>query len=329
MALGLLLACQPSGPDAPFETYLSMLGATLSVAPPNPQLTRTSPPPLAESVQLDIPASHLDGLDFLALSGCTLQATVLKRNSSLGRAAKPSQRLLLELEYLDRAPACISHLRGGNNDTLADLLEETWQQQQAQLPALIFNATLGSDEYRAFWLAAPAPGQYPRVSRRATAVALAAINKQTRRWLDGDYQAQNRALELLLSEVAGGDAGALLQALSRQDDWLATANLMLKQRAVHSPLCLAEKRDAAAAILPTVMRKYFIGVLEPRAARLDRRYHQLLPPIAALEAQLAAVLPQPYRHWMDDRNQRFVILATAPHRHLDQLDHVPQVCATH
>ena len=328
MALAALLACQPRGPDASLETYLSMLGATLSVAPADSQFTRASPPPLVESVTLDIPTSHLDGLDFLALSGCSVQATISKRDTSLGRKAKASQRLLLALEYLRLAPLCINRLHDNDNEALADLLQDAWQQQKDQLPALIFNATLGSDEYRAFWLGVPAPGDYPRSRPGAAAAALRTIDHQTLRWLDGDYQAQNRDLELLLSEVAGGNGGALLRALSHQNDRLATANLMLGQRLARSSRCLAGKPDVAVVLLSTVIRKYFTAVLEPRAARLDRRYHQLLSPIAALEAQLAAGLPQPYRLWMDDRNQHFVTLATAPHRHLDQLDQIWQACAT-
>jgi hypothetical protein len=188
----------------------------LSVAAP--AINPAPAPPRSAELLLDIPSDGLDKLDFLALSRCAVQATIIKRNSSLGRQAKPSQRLLLELEYLRLAAPCITHLRGSDNAALADLLAEAWQLRREQLPALIFNATLGSDEYQAFWLAAPAPGQYPRVSRKVAAAALDAINNHTRRWLGGDYQAQNRDFEILLGEVAGGNGGALLQACADRTD---------------------------------------------------------------------------------------------------------------
>lgn len=215
--LMLLAACQPAGPDAPFATYLASLVAALSVAAP--AINPAPAPPRSAELLLDIPSDGLDKLDFLALSGCAVQATIIKRNSSLGRLAKPSQRLLLELEYLRLAAPCITYLRGSDNEALADLLEDAWQLRREQLPALIFNATLGSDEYQAFWLAIPAPGQYPRVSRAVAAAALDAINNHTHRWLGGDYQAQNRDFEILLGEVAGGDGGALLQARTDRTDW--------------------------------------------------------------------------------------------------------------
>ncbi len=325
--LTLLPGCQPNGPDATFETYLRKLGAALELAMPAAATTSVSQPPPPGEMQLDLPGDSLDRLDFMALSGCAVQATVLKRNSSLGRLAKPSQRLLLELEYLRLAPACITQLRSSNNDALADVLEEAWQRRREQLPALIFNATLGSDEYHAFWLATPAPGQYPHVSRSATAAALSAINHHIRRWLGGDYQAHNRDLEVLLSEVAGGDGGALLQALSRQHDWLATANLMLERHMAHGPLCFKQERDSAAAQPSTLTDRYYNSEIPARTAKINGRYHQLLPPIAALEAQLSSAMPQAYRSWMEARNQHLAQFANAPRQHLKRLSLAQQSCA--
>ena len=43
--------------------------------------------------------------------------------------------------------------------------------------------------------------------------------------------------------------------------------------------------------------------------------------------QLNSALPQPYHRWIDDRNQRFVELASASCHHLKQLKRVQQPCA--
>ena len=215
----LLDGCQPAEPDPPLEVYLSRTGSVQSIAPSD----EFKVPPVVADLQLPIPWGTLDTLDLVSLSGCTVQATIGKRNSSLGRYAKPSQRLLLELEYLQLAPPCVDLLRDHNN-TLANVLDAAWRHRQKQLPALIFNATLGSDEYRSFWLAPRAPGDYPVVSLAAAVSALKRINRHVRRWLSGDYQAQNRDFEVLLSQVAGGDAGALLHALHTQSSGVLTAD---------------------------------------------------------------------------------------------------------
>ena len=203
----LLDGCQPTEPDTPFEVYLSRTDSARSITLPD----RLKVPPVTVDLQLNIPWGTLDTLDLVNLSGCTVQATIGKRNSSLGRYAKPSQRLLLELEYLRLAPHCIDLLRE-RHWALANVLDAAWHQRQLQLPALIFNATLGSDEYRSLWLNPGVPAAYPPVSHSAAVSALDRINRDVCRWLSGDYQAQNRNFEVSLSEVAGGGAGALLNA---------------------------------------------------------------------------------------------------------------------
>ena len=205
-SLTWLAGCQPTGPDSSFEIYLHKLGTALSTASPAHKTTDLPPLPRADDLKLEVSSDVDGGIDFLDLSGCAVQSTFIKQNSSLGRQAKPSQRLLLELEYLRLAPPCINRLRNKKNTALAETLEQAWRSGRQQLPALILNATLGSDEYRAFWLTAPAPGGYPRVDPEVAAAALQSINHHVVRLLNGDYQAHNRNFELLLSEVAGGES---------------------------------------------------------------------------------------------------------------------------
>jgi hypothetical protein len=196
----LLPGCPSSEPNAPPATTSSL----------------AAQPPIPRVLQLHIPGDDLDTLDFLDVRGCAVQATIIKRSSSLGRHAKPSQRLLLELEYLKLAPPCITLLRDRNNQATADRLAHAWQRRWEQLPTLVFNATLGSEEYSAFWIAATGPGGYLPVDHDVTLSALHAINEHLRRWQKHDFDMQNREFELLLSEVAGGN-GAALRATGPSD----------------------------------------------------------------------------------------------------------------
>ncbi len=326
-SLVLLGGCQAESPEARFHNYLDRLATALSIAATTPEFTPTPRPPRSGKLRLEIPSDSLDTLDFLALSGCAVQVTIGKRNSSLGRMAKSSQRLLLELEYLRLAPDCISHLRDSSKDTLADLLEQSWRHKQEQLPALIFNATLAADEYRSLWLASPVVADFPKVGSSVAVAALKAVNEQVSRWLSGDYRADNRGFELLLGEVAGGEAGILLKSLSRQGAWLGSADRMLRQRMASGPLCAPGIRFEAADILPGVIRKYFIGEIQPQAARMNQRYYDLVPPIADLEAQLASTLPPNYRSWLASRNERFAEVNNAPRLHVEELKAIQQPCA--
>ena len=323
----LLAACGAPSPDAPFDEYLNRLGRTLSVERGAVEPADLPQIPRPGELRLDLASGSLDALDFLALSGCALQVTVGKRNSSLGRMAPPSQRLLLELEFLQLAPACIQYLREEGKGDLAETVQEAAALKSDQLPALIFNATLASGEYRDFWRSGSLPPDYPAATGSAVVSALRAVTAHSRRWLAGDYAADNLAFELLLGEIARGDGGELLRALAHQDRWLAAADRMLEQRATRGPLCTQQIRPAAADILPNVVHRFFIDGIQPRSAAMGRRYHELVPAVAGLEALLADTLPAAYRGWQQRRDALLADSIAAPREHVRQLQAIQEPCS--
>jgi hypothetical protein len=326
-AAGLLLCgCQGSGPEGALEEYLTRLARTLDTAAPEVEAAPPPLPPRPGRLRIAVPGSSLDTLDFLALTGCELQVTIGKRNSSLGRVAPASQRLLLELEYLRLAPDCIAHQRAAGRDVLADTLEAAWRDKREQLPMRIFNATLAGDEYRRFWRAGATPGDYPAATGSQAIDALQAINGLVRRWLSGDYRADNLEFEIYLGEVASGDGGALLRALALQGAWLGAADTLLARREQRGPLCAPGIRHAAADILPNVVRRFFIDGIQPHSAALGGRYHQLLPPVRQLEAMLAAALPPAFTAWQVQRDALLENLTAAPRRHVERLRSTMEPC---
>jgi hypothetical protein len=324
-----LLACQPPDPDTPFATYTGLLGRTPGAAGPSSVTTSASPFPDRRDLRSPTdrgPATLLPGIDLLDLSGCALQSNLIRSRSTLGRHAKSSQRLLLALDYLRQAPPCASRLRQRGRDTLADTLRRGWSLRREQLVSRIFDATLGSDEYRSFWRARPTPGAYPRVRHAETLAVLQGINDQVRRWLAGDYRTDNLEFELLLGEVAGGGGGALLRALARQADWLATADRLLREQAAGYTFCDTNGKTRVSARRLVDARRYFERELRPRISTSLRQSRELLGAIAALEAMLDAALPPRYRDWRDSRSRYVQSLQYAPIRHLDLLTQVGQTC---
>ena len=313
-------------PDSAFELYLERLSGALSVEMATIKVPPIAVLPAKRELQLDIAGSDIDVLDFLALSGCELQVTIGKRNSSLGRLARDSQRLLLELEYLQLAPACITYQREQGELQLADTLEQAWTQKTRQLPALIFNATLGSEEYRQFWKAPAQQGNYPANTSSAVIASLQAVNDHARRWLTGAFDASNLEYELLLADITAGDGGALRQALAAQAGALQAANEMLARRMERGPLCTPPLRPASADILDNVIRKFFVAGTQPRAARLNRRYHELLPAITELEQMLSDAPPLAYRAWQAQRDAEVEEWALAPREHVSQLQAIQEPC---
>ena len=327
LGIVLLAACADTTVEQPFRLYLERLGTTLEV-----EATTTAPAvviprlPRPGQLRLEITSDTLGTLDFMDLRGCALQTTIGKSNSSLGRLARDSQKLLLALEFLQLAPECVTTLEDKGDDALAQTLARAHAIKQRQLPALIFNATLGSEEFQGFWRPGPLQANYPQETSSEVITAMEGITASSERWLTGDYNADNMTLELQLSAVAGGDGGQLWKALQHQEQWLTRANSMLRQKLQSGPLCAENYRPAAAKILPNVIDKFFIQGIQPRAAAMGRRYHQLLPPVEKLEQLLQPDLPDNYRDWQQQRIQAMTVLTRQPRDHVTELQKLLSSC---
>jgi hypothetical protein len=232
----------------------------------------------------------------------------------------------MELEFLRLAPTCIEKLNAGNKASIADLLQEAWEQKREQLPALIFNATLGSEEYRYFWQTSKRLGTYPTVGDSSVVDSLNAMDKFAKRWLSGDYQADNSAFELHLGKIAGGGGGELWNQLAAQSAWLENANQMLEQRRSRGPLCNERIRHREADILPNVVARFFVEGIQPRAAVLNNRQYQLFTPIRHLESQLRRTLPRHYADWQLVRDGSLTAVNAASKRHVKKLTDVLEPC---
>lgn len=328
LAMGALAGCARDGPEKNLTIYIERLertlqvNATASVEKLTPKLPKTS------ELILKLPSSNLGTLDFLSLSGCAVQITIGKRNSSLGLMASDSQRLLLELEYLQHAPQCIQHMRKLEREALATLLEDAFTLKRQQLPSLIYNATLANTEFRQFWKKAESLKNYPEQTSSAVLSALNAITEHTKRWLGGDYTANNLEFEILLSEISKGDGGTLLEALSKQEIHLSTANALLIRKLTSGPLCSEQFRDGAADVLPKVVQKFFITGVQPWSADLGRRYYELLPAISKLEELLSEGLPEEYENWRQQRTEAFSTAVKAPRDHVDLLKETLDSCGS-
>ncbi|MDG1945543.1 MAG: DUF3080 family protein [Halioglobus sp.] len=323
----MLLGCQPQAAEAPFSNYLSRLSLALSVATPDtPPAAPLLPSTLAD-IRLSIPTSALDSLDFLSVRGCAVLTNIRKRSTGLSRQAKPSQRLLMTLEFLRLAPTCIRQLHNENNTTLADRLQSFTVEQRGQLPALIFNATLGSEEYRAFWLPKSAPGAYPRAHHSDSLAALHAINHHADHWLRGDYRTPERGFELLLGDVAGGEGGVILQALSEQGDHLADADLLVQRHIRLESRCRIHASFNASRDLTMRILEIFNANVAPFTVWMSERHKALAAPILDLESQLATILPSVYRQWIILRKSRAARGMSAPKKHMSQLMRLTDGCA--
>ena len=305
LCLPILIGCSGSdtGP-AHLVEYLDRLSTVTGV-----ELTSGAP---YESGRFDLPREHatesfassqIDLIDFLSLSGCGLQLSLGRRNTQLGRTASPSQRLLLDLEFMDLAPECITLLRQRGDDELASALAAVSVEREAQLSDSIARALFMGPEWRLFWERPATLGNYPADTNSAITESLSRLADLTCGWLGGNWQASNSEVELLLGNLRAGDGGALLAAHSRVARELERANTLLAKTQSTAPLCPYGNPTDRSKALEQVVARFFVGAVQPWLVQLRQRTELLLAPVTELETPLSPALSPEYRAWIIDRDQ--------------------------
>ena len=305
LCLLTLIGCSdPDTGPAYLDEYLERLSIVTGV-----ELTSVAP---YESNRFDLPqeqatessaSSQIDLIDFLSLSGCELQVNLGRRNTQLGRTASPSQRLLLDLEFMDLAPDCITLLRKRGDDELASTLAAVSVEREAQLSASIARALLMGPEWRLFWERPATLGNYPADTNSAITESLSRLADLTQGWLDGNWQASNREVELLLGNLRAGDGGALLASHSQVSRILERANTLLSRTQSTAPLCPYGNPTDRSKALEQVVARFFVGAVQPWLVQLRQRTELLLAPVTDLETPLSPAMSPEYRAWIIDRDQ--------------------------
>ena len=321
----LLGGCQRRPPETALETYINRLAIALSTSVERNSLIQIPalPPDLALTTSPNLAGASI--FDPLSLRNCALKTTLIKRGSSLGKNAKASQRLLLQLEFLHLAPACIALQRQQGNIATADQLQKEWRYERSTLAGQIFQATLAGTAFRAFWNAHPRPGEYPPVDVARARAALNQLNHMVVRWLQGDYRSDNLALELALGEIAGARAGHTLQWLAARHDWLRAADLSLHNPATGRLLCRQEAPTTRRILLADATA-YFRQEVLPRSRRTAQQLATLVDAVTALEVLLEPTQSPDYQRWRHQIVELRQTIDQAAAKHLEALTRAQQAC---
>ncbi len=282
--------------------------------------------PAARELRVELAQPKIDLLEFLRLSDCHLQRLVAGRNSSLGKLAQPSQRLIYELEFLHHGAVCRAALEANERSELAQKLNDVLSQKREQLPTVIWQATLGAGEMRAFWQVPAELGDYPAATAAEVPMAMARLLRRVERWLDDDWQVNAVALERDLQLLKTGDGGALLRAWKLLADELGRGTELLQNRLAERPLCYKQQPSQQADILLNVVQQKFIAELQPWAVALSQRRYQLLPAVEKLEQVLASVEPASYSRWRQQRDKQFSAAFAAPKQHVAAIQPLLEQC---
>ena len=329
VALTLLLgACSNNSGEAILSDYEARLSRTLNLTVPALEIPEAPRKPRAEALQLELKNTDIGTLDFLALTGCELQITIGKRNSSLGKLAAPSQRLLLDLEFLRHAPACITHLKAeADRGELVTLLEQSQTLKQQQLAQQIYNATLAGPEWHQFWKSQNIPAGYPSDTTSDQLLqALDAITEMASNWLEGNYTADNALFEAHLNTLRSGDGGVILTATQLGQKFFTRWNASLGEYAQQqgcTPITNSTK-----TILETVIAKYFAGGVQQWLAPIMSRADSIEEASNRLEALLSQASSEQYELWRNERDNYIQSTKAQTVTHVKTLKLVLEPCQT-
>lgn len=323
--LGLSLsACTADPPEDRLQDYEERLFRTLGITEVDSLVPQYPRFPAPRYLRIDSSREAIDILDLWSLRECALHGVLAERNSSLGRVARPSTRMFYELDFLRLAPACIDLLLQSGKEELAATLGDALADKEARLPAVIWQGVLGGAEYRHYWKSPQRLGDYPHATSYASDQALQALASDVRRWLAHDYRFERAEVEAALQKIHGGDGGALYKSVVLQAVYLERIDAAVQQRLQAGPVCRSGK-DSRASILDTVVRKFFVGRIQPWSVRLQTRAYQI-EPARDLEELLAGAEPEAFGRWREQRDRLMAKGLRAPRAHVEALLPVMRQC---
>ncbi len=274
--------------------YSERLARVLEESMPKVVSRETIEFPRYRDLQVSFEEHSNDLLQFLALQDCELQIVIAERNSSLGRLATASQRLISEIRLLETGEVCLGTLA---DEKLSDELSRILAVKRLELIGRIWEATLAGPEFRSFW-------RNKDISTDSSPDAVKALNllrMDIGRWLSGDYKIESIIFEKRLQKIAAGNGGRLLSYWRELVETLPTATQILDSRIQRRPLCFPGMKTVDAESFYRVMKTAFISDLQRKTARLNRDTYDLLGEILVIEEMLSSEITPAYRSWQKDR----------------------------
>lgn len=248
---------------------------------------------------LEIPEIREGLIDVLDFRHCDLLHRIAQRNTSLGRLAPGSQRLIYELEMLPALRQCRDRLADSKEEDLQKLnarLNTIIKIKQKSLPRLIWNALYNSEEMeQQFALGAPPlPQSEPGTVTPPTAALdhfadIARLSSE-QNWQTPAYADDlEKDFEQLYRSSFGAEWLTSLILLTHTLEQTAAA---IDQRLERRPVCFKQQPNNQARIIRNVFQKFYAGQFQPYLSTVERqgrlwRDYQLnitaqlpLPPVA-------------------------------------------------
>lgn len=274
----LLSGCNTDPATDLLERYASRTGNAIEVdvdlALQTPAQVYTPLAPRRERLAA-VPEIREGLLDLLDLRQCDLMQLVSERNTSLGRVAKPSQRLIYELKILPALNRCIATLADEpEQKELSAKLAQYRDTKRAGFAPLLFNAIYQTDEMERHFSFGQPPLEpqsqgylAPLVDSLERFALLAQLNRESE-WQTPTF---TQELESSYERLYGTDFGARwLSSMALLTQTLEQTSSALETRLAGRPICFNRKQNRQSEILWNVFVKFYVGELQPYIALVER-----------------------------------------------------------
>lgn len=280
LCLALLLSgCSRENPETRLHDYAYRVGN--AIEHPYTLNFASLPPAYPAKRNRALPTTDIrEGLiDVLELRHCGLLELVGQRNSSLGKFALPSQRLIYETRFLPLLRRCINNLAATDRDNedarqLLKHLQSIEQIKHHNYPAVISNAIFNSDEISRHFARGGKPLDTTALQQLNGLIPALehfqqmAVLSQHTEWEQPD---RVRRLEQDYEAFYRSDFGAdWLHSLLLLTQTLEQTAHAIETRMARRPLCFKQRPTPQARIIQNVLQRYYAGQLQPWMSGIDR-----------------------------------------------------------
>ncbi|MBZ2189587.1 DUF3080 domain-containing protein [Alcanivorax sp. JB21] len=290
----LLSACQPTGPEDLWHDYQQRLARLAATEVPADTVNITVQRyPRSRDLRQDVPDLRTGMRRYFGLAECDMMALVSERNSSLGRLQTASLRFAYELDFIQRSETCLAGERLADDEAFNLWLSEIYTLKRESLPALYFNATLGSQEMAGFFSTTARPAETADLVAMTTLETALGRIARLGSQLRGDAPLPTNAglLEQDIATLSRSDTGgSILQGLALATRELHRAAAMLEQVDTTS-LCPRQRSSQQARYFQNVFIDVYGGQIQPWLSRLDQAARQLQDTMQQLAVSLPADSP--------------------------------------
>lgn len=291
------------------ERFLSHLlerlaNVTEVAANPMGQVDALPPYPRARDLVLSVEDMRVGFSTYLGLGRCGLVGEVSARNSSLGKFQSATARLLYERRFLHQLKRCIQDLQQSNKSEQNKFLAEVQsiaERKTAILPAVFWNATFGSPEFRV--LLSTQTGPLPMRSNPSATdlvTALGFISDQASE-LQADQEPladstlESRYYVLQSSKLIG----QLLHGMVVTTDYMERGSALLETVSEQKKLCPLGKKTVKGDYLFNVFRKFYIGEAQPYISLIHTQARPLVEAIQGLVESQDIDTPEAFQNFYD------------------------------